>query len=78
MCPGCTVPGALSAPDLAPGILICSPDVAGAAGDRAGEGDPVQARSNQSRTDLFTSSKLRFGKISVHSAQATQEVPDQD
>lgn len=77
MCPGCTVPGALLAPDLVPGILIYSQDEAGAAGDRAG-GDPVQGRSSQSRTDLFTSSKLRFGKISVHSAEATQEAPDQD
>lgn len=75
---GCTVLGALSASNLAPGILIYSQDVAGAAGDRAGEGDPVRARSSWGRTDLFTSSKLRFGKISVHSAEATQEAPDQD
>lgn len=78
MCYGCPVLGALSVSDLAPGILIYSQDVAGAAGDRTGEGDPVQARSSRGRTDLFTSSKPRFGKISVHSAEATQEAPDQD
>lgn len=78
MCRGCTVPGDLSAPDLAPGILIYSQDVAEAAGDRAGKGDPVQAGSSWSRTGLFTSSKQRFGKITVHSAEATQEAPDQD
>jgi len=63
MCPGCAAPGALSASDLSSGIFIYFRVVVGAAGDRAGEGDPDRVLSSQSRTGLFTSSKLRFGKI---------------
>lgn len=63
MCPGCTLPEALLAPDLASGILIYPQVMVGAAGDRAGEGDPDRALSSQSRTGLFTSREPRFGKI---------------